>query len=230
MNRLLLLAPLMTALALPASAQTILSLNATGTASTEPDQAVANFEIQATKPQAAAAQAAVNQAVGKALAQARGVSGVMVSTGSYNTYSVMPEHQTAPEFTAQQTLTLVQPAKDGVPDAAFSALLGKLQSEGLLLTGLSGSLSEAGTDKLRTEATRNALLQLRSDASNIADSLHKKVGTLQTLNIDTNGGVVPPVGPRFMAMAASAPPPQSAPEHINVSVRVSAKIELDPAS
>lgn len=230
MNRLLLLTPLFAALALPAAAQTILSVSATGTASAEPDEAIANFEIQATNPQAAAAQAEVNQAVAKALAQAKGVSGVMVSTGSYNTYSTMPDHQTKPEFTAQQSLTLIQPATGGVPDAAFSALLGKLQADGLLLTGLSGGLSASGTNKLRTEATHNALVQLRSDASNIADTLHKKVGALQTLNVDTNGGNVPPIGPRFMAMAASAPPPQSAPEHINVSVRVSAKIDLDPAS
>lgn len=228
MNRLLLLIPVVTLLAAPASAQTILSLTASGSATAAPDQAVAQFEIQATKPNAAAAQLAINQAAAKALAAAKVVQGITVTTGNYNTYAVLPDQQTKPSFTAQQSLTLVQHAKDGVPDDTFSHLLATLQSDGLLLTGLSGDLSAAGAQKLQKEATKNALAELQENAASIADTLHKKVGVLQSLNVDTTGGYVPPVGPRMFAMAASAPPPQSAPENMSATTRVSAKIELIP--
>ena len=229
MSRLLLLVPIMTALALPASAQTILSLTASGSASAPPDEAVAEFEIQATKPNAAAAQQAVNQAAAKALAAAKAVQGVTVTTGNYNTYAVVQDQQTKPSFTAQQSLTLMQPAKGGVPDAAFSRLLGTLQSDGLLLTGLNGDLSPAGAKKLQSDATLDALAQLHDDAANIANALHKKVGALQSLSVDTSGRFAPPIGPRMMAMAASAAPPQSAPDNMSATTRVSAKIELTPA-
>lgn len=229
MNRLLLLAPLITAFALPASAQTILSLTALGSASAAPDQAVAQFEIQATKPNAAAAQDAVNQAAAKALTAAKAVQGITVTTGNYNTYTVVPDKQTAPTFTAQQSLTLVQHAADGVPDASFSHLLATLQSDGLLLTGLSGDLSAAGAEKLQKDATQNALTQLQENAASIASALHEKVRTLQSLSVDTTGGFAPPIGPRMLAMAASAAPPQSAPDSMSVTTRVSAKILLAPA-
>lgn len=229
MNRLLLLVPIMTVLAAPASAQTILSLTASGSASAVPDEAVAELEVQATKPDAAAAQAAVNQATAKALAAAKAIQGVTATTGNYNTYSVVPDQQKKPAFTAQQSLTLVQPAQNGVPDAAFSHLLATLQSDGLLLTGLNGDLSATAARKLQRDATLDALDELRTQAKSIADALHEKVGALQNLNVDTAGGFAPPIGPRMMAMAASAPAPQSAPDKMSITTRVSAKIELTPA-
>lgn len=229
MNRLMLLASTMTVIASPVAAQTILSLNAIGSAVAQPDQAVATFEVQATKPDAASAQATVNQLITKALAAARGLSNLSVTTGSYNSYATVPaDHQSTPSFTAEQSLTLIQPAAGGVPDAAFTNLLATLQSDGLLLTGLSGDLSATGRQKLQRVAVRNALTALRDEANDIATALHKKVGTLETLSVDTGGGIIPPIGPRMMAMPASAP--QSAPDNVNVSARVSAKIELDAAS
>ncbi|MBU6425727.1 MAG: SIMPL domain-containing protein [Rhodospirillales bacterium] len=228
-RKTLLLVPVLTGLALPAAAQTALTLNASGTAQAEPDEAVANFNVQKVKPDAASAQAAVNQAVANAMAAAKAVPGVVVTTGGYNSYSTTPDGQTAPQFTAQQSLTLTQPAKDGVPDQAFTSLLAKLQADGLLLNGLSGDLSQAGQDKAQREAIRDALTQLRAQADDIADALHKQVGALKTLNVNTGGGPVPPM-PRMMMMAAAAPAPQSAPDKVTVTANVSAEIELSPGS
>lgn len=222
------LVPVLTGLALPAMAQTELTLSANGAAQAEPDEAVANFNVQAVKPNASNAQGAVNQAVAKAMAAAHAVPGVVVTTGSYDSYSSTPDGQTKPQFTARQSLTLVQPAKDGVPDKAFTDLLAKLQADGLLLNGLSGELSEAGQDMLQQAAIRDALVQLRSQAKDIAVTLHKKVGALKTLNVNSGGGLLPPA-PRVMALAA-APAPQSAPDKVRMTAHVTAKIELDPAS
>jgi uncharacterized protein len=227
--RNLILAPVLAALALPAAAQTALTLNANGSAQAAPDEAVANFNAQAVKPDAASTQGAVNQAVAKAMAAARAVPGVVVTTGGYNSYSSTPDNQTKPQFTAQQSLTLTQPAAGGVPDKAFTNLLAQLQADGLLLNGLSGDLSQAGQENTQREAIRDALAQLHAQADDIAAALHKKVGALKTLSVDTGGGPVRPM-PRLMAMAVAAPAPQSAPDKITVTANVTAEIELDAAN
>lgn len=224
MNRLLWLTPVITALALPASAQTILSLTSSGSATTSPDEVVAQFEIQATKPTASAAQQMVNQEVAKALSTARSVQGITVTTSNYDTYSTTPDRQTKPSFTAQQTLTLVQSAADGIPGKSFSDVLAKLQSDGLLLTTLKGDLSATGQQKLQQQAVHNALLQLNEDAKTIAATLNQKVVTLKSLNVDMGGGVVPPILPRGVMMAASAP--QSVPGNMSTTANISAQIEL----
>lgn len=224
--KILFLVPVFTGLALPAAAQTALTLSAGGAAQAAPDEAVANFNVQAVKPDAASAQGAVNQTVAKAMAAAKTVPGVVVTTGGYNSYSSTPDGQTKPQFTAQQSLTLTQPAKDGVPDKAFTALLAKLQADGLLLNGLSGDLSQSGQAVAQRAAIRDALTQLRAEADDIADALHKKVGALKTLNVNTGGGPVP----RMMAMAVAAPAPKSAPDKVTITANVSAEIELTPGS
>ncbi|HTQ72308.1 MAG TPA: SIMPL domain-containing protein [Acidocella sp.] len=227
--RFLLLVGVLTGLALPAAAQTALTLTATGLALAAPDEAVANFNVQAQKPDAAGAQAAVNQAVAKALAAARAVPGVVATTGGYNSYFATPDGQSKPQFNAQQSLTLVQPAAGGVPDQAFTDLLGKLQAQGLLLNGLSGDLSQAGQEAAQRAAIRDALAQLHAQADDIAAALHKKVGALKTLTVNTGAGPVPPM-PRMMALAAAAPAPQSAPDKVTVTANVTAEIELDSGS
>ena len=228
-RKILFLAPVLTALALPAAAQTALTLSANGAAQAAPDEAVANFNVQAIKPDAASAQGAVNQAVAQAMAAARAVPGVVVTTGGYSSYASTPDGQSKPQFAAQQSLTFTQPAIDGVPDKAFTALLAKLQADGLLLNGLSGDLSQAGQEAVQRAAIRDALAQLHAQAADIADALHKKVGALKTLNVNTGGGPVSPM-PRMMALAAAAPAPQSAPDKVTMTANVSAEIELDPGS
>ncbi|MBU6420306.1 MAG: SIMPL domain-containing protein [Proteobacteria bacterium] len=227
-RKTLLLVPVLTGLALPAAAQTALTLNASGAAQAAPDEAVANFNAQAVKPDAASAQAAVNQDVAKALADTKSVPGVVVTTGGYNTYATTQDGQ-MPQYTAEQSFTLTQPATGGVPDKAFTSLLAKLQADGLLLNGLSGGLSQAGQNKARRAAIDDALAQLRAEADGIAAALHKKVGALKTLNVDTGGGPMPPT-PRGIMMAAAAPAPQFAPDKITVTANVSAVIELTPGS
>lgn len=229
MKRLLLLTPLLTAMALPAAAKTLLALNATGSAMAAPDEAIAAFEAQATAPDASSAQSTVNTEVAKALAAAREVSNVTATTNGYSTYTVTPDHQTSPEFTTTQSLTLMQPAPGGVPDAAFTNLLAKLQSEGLMMMRLQGGLSVEGMQHLKRAAMRNAITQMNEDAKAIANSLHMKVAALQALDVDANDSFTPPVGPRIMALAAEAPP-QSVPEAVSITARVSAKIDLEPAS
>ncbi len=116
-----------------------------------------------------------------------------------------------------------------MPDKAFTALLARMQADGLLLNGLSGGLSQAGQEVAQRAAIRDALTELRAQADDISAALHKQVGALKTLNVNSGGGPVPPM-PRMMSMAMAAPAPQSAPGQITITANVSAEIELDAAN
>jgi uncharacterized protein YggE len=224
----LLLAPAFIAVAPTAHAQTDLTIAATGQASVPPDEATASFIVQAQQATAAKAQAAVNAATTQALALARAVPGVKVTTGGYSSFTVTPDNNAPPQFAAQQTLQLVLPAADGVPSEAFSNLVGTLQHDGLLLNALSGDLSDAGQRQAQQAAIADALTQIQAQAASIAASLHQQVGALKSLNV--NASFSPGPRPMMMAMAArsNAPAPQSAPDNVQVMANVTADILLKP--
>lgn len=221
----LLLVPL---LATPAWAGTNLTIAATGQVSVAPDEATATLNVRAQEDSAAKAQALVNKAVAQALAQAKSVPDVKVTTGGYSTYTITPDNNGPQQFVAQQSLSLVQPAAGGVPSDAFSSLLGTLQQDGLQLNSLSGDLSNAGQRQAQQAAIADALTQIQAQAGGIAAQLHQQVGTINSLDVNASTNI----GPRpvmMMAMARDAPPaPQSAPDNVQVTANVTAKIELTP--
>jgi len=210
-----------------ARAETILTLSATGTAVTMPDQMTASLDVQATAPTAAVAQAKVNKAMAKALADARAVNGVTATTESYSVQQTDADDSQKPVFQASQTLNLTMPAPGATPPAAFTNLVGALQQEGLLLNTLDGQLSAAGADAASKQATVDALHRLRAQADAIAATLGDKVGEIKTISIDANnpGPVMPG---RMLMMAAAAPPPQAAPGPVTIQVTASATIILTP--
>lgn len=222
----LLAAPLFAAA--PAWAGTNLTIAATGQASVAPDEATASLNVRAQEDSAAKAQALVNKTVAQALAQAKSVADVKVTTGGYSTYTVTPDNNGPQQFVAQQSLSLVQPAAGGVPSGAFSSLLGTLQQDGLLLNSLSGDLSDAGQRQAQQAAITDALTQIQAQAGGIAAQLHQQVGKINSLDVNatTNFGPRPVM---MMAMARdAAPAPQSAPDNVQVTANVTAKIELTP--
>ncbi len=192
-----------------------------------PDQMTASLNVQASAPTAAVAQAAVNKAMAKALAEARAVNGVTATTDSYSVQQTNADDSQKPVFQASQTLNLTMPAPGGTPAAAFTNLVGALQQQGLLLNTLDGQLSAAGADAASSQATVDALHRLRAEADAIAATLGDKVGEMKTISVDTNNGG--PIMPgRMMMMKAEAPPPQAAPGPVTIQVTVSATITLTP--
>ncbi|WP_298225426.1 SIMPL domain-containing protein [Acidocella sp.] len=220
------LVPILMGAAMSAKAQTVLTLSANGTVRVAPDEVVASFNVQEVQPSAAGAQEALNQAMAKALAAARSVPNVVIITGGYESYASTPDDHSKRRFTSQQSLTLIQPVKDGAPGKTFNYLLARLQADGLMLNGLRGDLSKKRQAAAKRAAICDALTQLRVEADGIADALHKKVGALKTLNVNTSNGKVPP-GPLIIAMAAAAPGPQSAPGKITITANVSAVFDLE---
>jgi len=207
-----------------APAQTVLTLSATGSVTAAPDQMVASLEAQDSAPTAAQAQDEVNGLMARALAQARATAAVTAVTADYSVAETDPQNSGSPSYQASQTLNLTIPAPGGVPPTVFTALVGKLQQEGLLLDTLDGQLSDAGADAARRAATIDALRRLNADAGAIAAALGDRVGEIQTLSIDA--GNPGPVAPRMM-MAAAAPP-QAAPGPVTIQVTAEATITLAP--
>ncbi len=204
-----------------ARAQTVLSIAATGTVVTAPDEMEASLDVQKTAASAAAAQDAVNLLMAKALASARKVNGVAATTAGYNVF----ETQNA-AYQASQTLNLTMAAPGGVPPPAFTNLVGALQQDGLQLNSLDGELSAAGADAASRAAVIDALQRLRSESNAVAAALGDKAGEIKTITIDSNnpGPVMPGLA---MAMKAAALP-QSAPGPVTVQVTVEATILLTP--
>jgi uncharacterized protein YggE len=225
---LVLLFPLLAAA--PAFAQTALTISATGTASATPDEAVASFTVQASAPAAAAAQAEVNAAMSKALAAARAVPGVTVTTGGYSCNQqalYQPNQQIKVVYAASQSLSLTLSAAGGVPPARFAALLAQLQQQGLLMNNLGADLSSVAMQTLQQQANADALTQVQAQAAALAAQLHEHVGTMKTLNVSVEQ--VAPRGPMLeMAATDAAPPPQSAPDNITATASVTAEIDLTP--
>jgi uncharacterized protein YggE len=223
-RRLVFLLPLCAALpGGAAAAQTALNISATGEQLVVPDEMVAALTVQASAAKAAAAQDLVNRAMLRALAAARAVSGVTATTSNYSVEQVSPEN--APlRFQASQDLQLVVAAPGGVPTGAFTALVGVLQQDGLLLNTLDGDLSLAGQRTAESAAIADAIQQIQAQASGVATVLKEKIGGIKSLSV--NAAPPSPLRGPVLMMAATAPPPQAAPGRISVRAEVTAVIEL----
>ena len=219
---------LMLATAHLAAAQTVLNLSADGSNSVDPDRITAALAAQSSSPDAARAQEDVNQAMARALAAARAVPGVTATTGDYSVYQTTPSDGSQKAvFQASQNLQLSMAAPGGAPAASFTALVGKLQQQGLLLNSLNGDLSDPAQEAAQQGAIDDAIRQIRAQAQAVAATLGERVGRIQTLNVNINmPGPVMRAAPMMMMMAAAAAPPQAAPAKISVQANVSATIAL----
>ncbi len=203
----------------PARADTLLHLADTETVTVAPDELAASLRAEASSANPADAQQRVNAAMADALAHARKVAGVTVSTGAYSVWHVGPTPQDSSErWQASQSLELT--SHDSV---ALLTLVGTLQHNGLAIGQLGWRLSRAAERKAHDEATRQAIAALRGKAQEAAALLDLRFASFKEVRLDSAAQV--PV-PRFVgamsAMAASAPPTAVA-----ADVPVSATAEAD---
>jgi len=202
--------------------ETELHIAETAEVSRAPDEIVAVLRAEARAGSAAAAQEAVNRTVTAAVARARAVPGVGVSSGGYWTGRV--DDNRAWQSAQQVTLR-------GGDGAALLELVGALQGQGLATSALHWQLTRETQRTAREEASRLALDALRRRAAAVAEQLGLQLVGLKEVRID-----VPERGPRPMAapMAASAraagaaPPPVAMAEDIPVMATVQAVAVLRP--
>lgn len=210
----------------PAWADTVLHLSQTATVTEPPNELDATLRAQVTSTNTADAQKRVNTMIADALARARQVKGITVSTGGYTVWRVGPTQQDHTErWQAGQNLQL-----KGTDGTTLLKLAGELQQKGLATQQLEWRLSPQAERKAHAEATRQAISQLRGRIDEAAELLGLRFGSFKDVQLD-----VPktPVFPRLMGAAAmaapsAAPPPSAISEDIAVSATVQADAILLP--
>jgi uncharacterized protein YggE len=209
------------------AAPTVLTLSAAGSTAVNPDQIVASLNVQSSSATAARAQAAVNREMKQALGAANSVAGVTATTGDYSVDQNNPDTSANPRpgYQASQDLQLMM-AAPGVPPPAFTALVGRLQGQGLLLNTLDGDLSDAGQAAAQQAAIDDAIRQIQAQAAAVAAVLGERVGKIQSLNVNVNAPG--PVMRAASMMLAAAPPPQAVFAKVTIQASVNATILLRP--
>jgi predicted secreted protein len=203
-------------------AETLLHIAETAEVTRAPDEVVAVLRAETRAATAAAAQEAVNSSIAAAVARARTVAGVQVSTGGYWTARLEGDRvQEGQAWQASQTVTL-----RGQAAPALLELAGALQSEGLALTSLDWRLTREAARLAREEASGLALDSLRRRAATVAGQLGLELVGLREVRIDA-----PEREPRPMMMMAArsgGTAPVAAAEDAVVSATVGAVVVLRP--
>ncbi len=224
MKRLLTIA-MLTALAQPAAAATVLHLSETAHVPVHPDELVASLNLEGAAATPVAAQAQVNAGIGKALDQARATQGVTVSTSFYRVWqTVKPVN----EWHASQQIELRQKG-DG---AALLKLVGTLQGKGLALQQLGWQVAPETARHAQADATRAALGALLGRAEAAAEIHGLRFVSFRQVNLEPSRPAPVPF-PRAMSMAAAAeamPPPSAEAADVDIEATVSANADLEPKS
>ncbi len=206
---------------------TVLKLSETATIMVTPDELVAAPRAEAIGPTGADAQRRVNEMMREAVAAAKKVEGITVSTGGYNVWRVGATPADRSErWQAGQSLSLT--GKDG---DAMLKLVGELQQKGLVLGELTWRLSRDAERKARKEATKQALSALRGRADEAAEILGLRFASFREVRLDSVAP--PPIMPRQAMMthatlAAPPPPPSAEAQDMPMSASAEADIVLKP--
>jgi uncharacterized protein len=212
-----------TAPASSAASATVLHLSETAEREVPRDRLRVVLAVEATNRDAAKLQAEINRRMSAALARAKTAPDVEAETEGYSVYQ---EHnpKTPPLWHGSQSLSL-----RGKDFGHLLGLVGALQQQGLIVTGLAPELSSEGRKAVEDALTDTALARLRQRAAHIAAGFGAKIVAYRDLRIG-NAGV--PVVPFYAMAAAAAAPARSAPAAepgtATVSVTVSAEIALTP--
>jgi predicted secreted protein len=188
------------------------------------DRVVAELAVEATDPDPARLQGAINRRMTAALARAKTVAGLTATTGDYSVYEERPK--TGPElWHGRQVLRLEAGAQ-----AALLPLVGTLQHDGLVLAALQATLSRTATRAAEDRLTIEALHHVKARAATMAAALGLRVVRIRSLRVGNAGPPPQPLRAMAMAMTAeAAPPPVLAPDRATVEVTVEAEIELGAA-
>lgn len=201
---------------------TVLHLTETAERSVPRDRLRVQLAAEVTDADAAKVQGEINRRMSAALARIKAAPDIMLETNGYSVYQENPG-KTPPRWHGSQSIALV--AKDFAP---LLALVGTLQQDGLVTTGLAPELSRDARQSVEEELTDEALARLKKRADHIAAGLGAKVDIYRDLRI---GNAATPQ-PMMRAMnvtggiSESAPSPVAEPGATVVSVTVQADIAL----
>ena len=190
------------------------------------DRLDAVLRVEGADADAARLQSDINKRLAAAVARAKSVAGVTLTTGGYYVYQDRPKEGPG-QWRGSASLTLE--SKEAAP---LLALIGELQQSGLVLSSLGYQLSPDAARAVEDQLTAEALARLRLRAQRVAESLGLTIVRIGDLHLGNAGGT-PPMPRMFAAaapssMSAAATLPVAEPGEATVSVSVEADIELRP--
>lgn len=198
-------------------APTVLHLSQTAEKKLTRDVLHVELRAERSGTDAQAVEAAINQAMAKALDQAKRAPGIEVETGSYSVYHV----ETQSQWSGSQSLLL-----SGADSGAVLKLAGALQAQGLVMSNMGYEASPKVLRGAEDDLTSEALSDLDKRAASIAQQMHLSMLGYRNLNVGNAQTTGQPVR-RFAPMAAGAmPAPVAEPGEATVSVTVEADLLL----
>ena len=200
------------AAALPAFAQNAAperspSVNVSASASvTLPnDRMHAWLRTEAENVSAAAAAAEVNARMARALAQLKSMPAIDVASSGYSSDAIVDKGKPT-RWRVSQSIKL-----DSADFAVLATAVGNLQADGMLLSGLGFSLSDAARSKAEDGVTARAIHAWQQRAAGAAQALGYGVWRVGTVNVQTNDAPRPYMAVRSaMKVMDAAPQPVAA--------------------
>lgn len=223
--------------------QTLLNISATERAEVPQDLLIANLRYEYEGKDARAVQTEINKVMKAALEKAKTVKDVTVTTEQYYVYPYDPEppkplplkdgeqeKKKEKIWRGNQSLQLESKNSD-----ALLTLAGELQDLGLLMNGLTFTLSPEKAETVKDSLMEAALVKLKARAERAAKALGRTQTELVEVAVDTSNNYYPqPVAMRAMAMDSSggmmekAAPPVAEPGETEITLTVSARALLKP--
>lgn len=222
----------------PGPGQILLTVSATERAEVTQDLLIATLRVEKEGTDATALQSGINALMTRAVAAAKKVQNVSVSTGNYYIYPydaqppVPAEKDAVPSTTAKtwrggQSLTL-----QGTDAESLLKLAGELQALGLAMNDLSYTLSPTKLESVKDSLMEGALTKIKARAERAARALGKNKTDLVDIAIDSGMPEYP--RPMMMGMKAmdgaveSMPVPVSEPGQSEITLTVTARALLSP--
>jgi predicted secreted protein len=175
----------------------VVTVSASASATVANDQLRASLRAEADNVSAATAAGEVNGRITRALARAKGITGIAVQTSGYSSYQVSERDRPA-RWRVSQTITL-----EGRDFAALTNLVSALQSEvGLVIGGLQFSVSDQAQREAEDALALQAIRQWQERAARAARGLGFANWRPGRVSVQTGGDM----RPRYEARMAAAPP------------------------
>lgn len=226
MRRLRLLAlaiPLLAAAPALAEDKVLLQLGESAERLVTQDRLRAHLRVELGGNDPRALQGQVNQKMAAALDRAKAVAAVKAETQGYYVYEDKTLKR-GQRWWGSQSLGLTS-----MDSGAMLALIGQLQEDGLLVSGLGYELAPETRRKVERELVPEAILRIKDAADTVARSLGLPKAEIVKIRLgDAQQQVMRGFGGPVMAMAdrAGAPPPEAEPGETTVTVRIEAEVSL----
>lgn len=200
----------------------VVTLTAAATASIPNDRMYAWLRSETDNADPARAAAEVNAKMAKALARAKVVSGIEVTTSGYSSYP-MTDKQNVTRWRVAQTLNL-----EGGDFAAMASLVSKLQADDLLvLSGMNFAVSPDARRKAEDALTLQAIKAWQARAQSAARGFGSATYRTGKVTIQTGEPMRPQPMMRMAAAAGGAPPVNVEGGDTEVTVSVVGEAVLD---